>query len=138
MSEDINKRMEKYIEQISTTTQINVAMSVDEQGNEWPGYFHLITEGMSENFDLPDLELTFIHGILVNDIGWVLNAVNSWRLLMKDDGADDYEPSEEQVINLGEEVEFRIGEGSNGRLRIISKTDDVEWCSGCQRAHLPH
>lgn len=138
MSEDINNRMKKYISQIDTTTQINVSMSYDEQGNEWPGYFHLETAGMSENHDLSDVELTFIHGMMVDEIGWVLNAVNAWRLLLKDDGLDDYEPDEEKVIHLGEELQFRIGEGSNGRLRIISKTDDVEWCSSCQRAHLPH
>jgi len=138
MSDDINKRMKKFHDQIQTSTQINVCMAYEEDGKEWPGYFHLRTEGMVENHDLPDIELTFIHGMIVDEISWVLNAVNSWRLLMKDDGVEDYGPDEENVINLGDELYFRIGEGNDGRLRIISKTDDVEWCSGCQRAHLPH
>ena len=138
MSEDIDERMKKFNDQVQASTQVNVCMAYEEDGKEWPGYFHLYTEGMIENHDLPELELTFIHGMMVDEIGWTLNALNAWRLHIKDEGLEDYEPNDERVINMGDEVQFRIVKGNAGRLRLISKTDDVEWCSSCQRQHLPH
>ena len=139
MSDDTERqRMEAFVDQIKTTTQINAIMAYEEDGKEWPGYFHLYTEGMSSNFDLPDTELRFVHGIFANEIGWILNAFNSWRLRMKEDGEEDYVPDDEQIVRLGDEYKFRVTEGYDGRLQLFSSTDDVEWCMSCQTQHIPH
>lgn len=138
MSDDTEKRMKAFADQIQTTTQVNVCMAYEEDGREWPGYFHLYTEGMVSNFDLPDVELRFVHGIFANEIGWILNAFNSWRLRIKDDGMDDYVPDAERIVHLGEDYKFRVTNGNAGRLQLIASTDDVEWCSGCQTKHIPH
>jgi len=135
MSEEQFKR---DMERIMQSTNIIATPETDERfGVE--GYFWLYSVGMKDNYDMPDIEMRGVPGMLMRAAMSSMNQINAYRL------------SSEKPILVGQTVSWGCGDirvhqadDWNGRyqwraedmLRLMSRDTDVPGCSCCDRSHI--
>ena len=80
MSEITPQMMDEALAKISRTTTVVKTPETEERfGIE--GTFYLYSVGMMDNYDLPDLEMRGIPGMLINAAGSTINEINAYRLI---------------------------------------------------------
>ena len=80
MTEITQELMDEKLTEIRTTTSlINTPETDIKFGIK--GTFYLYSTGMKDNYDLPDLEMRGIPGMLINAAAQTINDVNAYRLL---------------------------------------------------------
>ena len=80
MTEITQELMDEKLTEIRTTTSlINTPETDIEFGIK--GTFYLYSTGMKDNYDLPDLEMRGIPGMLINAAAQTINDINAYRLL---------------------------------------------------------
>ena len=80
MTEITQELMDEKLTEIRTTTSlINTPETDTKFGIK--GTFYLYSTGMKDNYDLPDLEMRGIPGMLINAAAQTINDVNAYRLL---------------------------------------------------------
>ena len=80
MTEITQELMDEKLTEIRTTTSlINTPETDTKFGIK--GTFYLYSTGMKDNYDLPDLEMRGIPGMLINAAAETINDVNAYRLL---------------------------------------------------------
>ena len=135
MSEE---QFERDMERIMQSTNIIATPETDERfGVE--GYFWLYSVGMKDNYDMPDIEMRGVPGMLMRAAMSSMNQINAYRL------------SSEKPILVGQTVSWGCGDirvhqadDWNGRyqwraenmLRLMSRDTDVPGCSCCDRSHI--
>jgi len=135
MSEE---QFERDMERIMQSTNIIATPETDERfGVE--GYFWLYSVGMKDNYDMPDIEMRGVPGMLMRSPMSSMNEINTYRL------------SSEKPILVGQTVSWGCGDirvhqadDWNGRyqwraedmLRLMSRDTDVPGCSCCDRSHI--
>jgi len=135
MSEE---RFERDMERIMQSTNIIATPETDERfGVE--GYFWLYSVGMKDNYDMPDIEMRGVPGMLMRAAMSSMNQINAYRL------------SSEKPILVGQTVSWGCGDirvhqadDWDGRyqwkaedmLRLMSRDTDVPGCSCCDRSHI--
>jgi len=135
MSEE---QFERDMERIMQSTNIIATPETDERfGVE--GYFWLYSVGMKDNYDMPDIEMRRVPGMLMRAAMSSMNQINAYRL------------SSEKPILVGQTVSWGCGDirvhqadDWNGRyqwraedmLRLMSRDTDVPGCSCCDRSHI--
>ena len=72
--------MDEKLAEIRTTTNL---INTPETDNKFgiAGTFYIYSVGMKDNYDLPDLEMRGIPGMLINAAAETINDVNAYRLL---------------------------------------------------------
>jgi len=103
------------------------------------GYFWLYSVGMKDNYNMPDIEMRGVPGMLMRAAMSSMNEINTYRL------------SSEKPILVGQTVSWGCGDirvhqadDWNGRyqwraedmLRLMSRDTDVPGCSCCDRSHI--
>jgi|TARA_B100001094_G_scaffold6156_1_gene5452 hypothetical protein len=80
MTEITQKLMDEKLAEIRTTTNL---INTPETDNKFgiAGTFYIYSVGMKDNYDLPDLEMRGIPGMLINAAAETINDVNAYRLL---------------------------------------------------------
>ena len=80
MTEITQELMDEKLTEIRTTTSlINTPETDIKFGIK--GTFYLYSTGMKDNYDLPDLEMRGIPGMLINAAAQTINDINAYRLL---------------------------------------------------------
>ena len=80
MTEITQELMDEKLTEIRTTTSlINTPETDIKFGIK--GTFYLYSTGMKDNYDLPDLEMRGVPGMLINAAAQTINDVNAYRLL---------------------------------------------------------
>jgi hypothetical protein len=132
------QRFERDMERIMQSTNIIATPELDERfGVE--GYFWLYSVGMKDNYDMPDIEMRGVPGMLMRSAMSSMNEINAYRL------------SSEKPILVGQTVSWGCGnirvhqaDDWDGRyqwkaedmLRLMSRDTDVPGCSCCDRSHI--
>ena len=80
MSEITQEKMDEALERIGNTTTIIKTPEPDERFGI-NGTFYLYSVGMMDNYNLPDLEMRGIPGMLINAAGSTINEINAYRLI---------------------------------------------------------
>ena len=126
------------MERIMQSTNIIATPELDERfGVE--GYFWLYSVGMKDNYDMPDIEMRGVPGMLMRSAMSSMNEINAYRL------------SSEKPILVGQTVSWGCGnirvhqaDDWDGRyqwkaedmLRLMSRDTDVPGCACCDRSHI--
>ena len=80
MSEITPEMMDEALAKIGrTTTIINTPETEERFGID--GTFYLYSVGMMDNYNLPDLEMRGITGMLINAAASTINEINAYRLI---------------------------------------------------------
>lgn len=138
MKEKENEQYFRDMERIQTSTIVIITPETDERfGIE--GTFWIYSIGMKDNYDLPDLEMRGVPGMLARAGHTAINELNAYRLFS------------EKPILVGETIawscgDIRVhqGEDWDGRyqweakdmLRLLSKDTDIQDCSCCATNHI--
>jgi len=80
MTEITQELMDEKLTEIRTTTSLINTPETDIRFGI-KGTFYLYSTGMKDNYDLPDLEMRGIPGMLINAAAQTINDVNAYRLL---------------------------------------------------------
>ena len=80
MTEITQELMDEKLTEIRTTTSLINTPETDIRFGI-KGTFYLYSTGMKDNYDLPDLEMRGIPGMLRNAAAQTINDVNAYRLL---------------------------------------------------------
>ena len=80
MTEITQELMDEKLTEIRTTTSLINTPETDIRFGI-KGTFYLYSTGMKDNYDLPDLEMRGIPGMLINAAAETINDVNAYRLL---------------------------------------------------------
>ena len=80
MSEITPEMMDEALAKIGRTTTIIKTPETEKRfGIE--GTFYIYSVGMTDNYDLPDLEMRGIPGMLINAAASTINEINAYRLI---------------------------------------------------------
>ena len=80
MTEITQELMDEKLTEIRTTTSLINTPETDIRFGI-KGTFYLYSTGMKDNYNLPDLEMRGIPGMLINAAAQTINDVNAYRLL---------------------------------------------------------
>ena len=135
MSEE---RFKRDMERIMNSTNIISTPETDKRfGVE--GNFWLYSVGMKDNYNLPDIEMRGVPGMLMRAAMHSMNEINAYRL------------SSEKPILVGQTIgwscgDIRVHQGDDwdGRyqwkaedmLRLMSRDTDVTDCACCANKHI--
>ena len=80
MTEITKEAMEEALAQIKATTNLINTPETDTRFGV-KGTFYLYSIGMKDNYDIPDLEMRGIPGMLINAAACTIEEINAYRLL---------------------------------------------------------
>lgn len=80
MTEITRESMDEKLTEIRTTTSLINTPETDIKFGV-KGTFYLYSTGMKDNYNLPDLEMRGIPGMLINAAAETINDINAYRLL---------------------------------------------------------
>lgn len=80
MTEITQELMDEKLTEIRTTTSLINTPETDIRFGI-KGTFYLYSTGMKDNYNLPDLEMRGIPGMLINAAAQTINDINAYRLL---------------------------------------------------------
>ena len=132
------ENFQEDMKRIMSSTAIIMTPETDERfGIE--GTFNLYSVGMKDNYDLPDIEMRGVPGMLTRAAVAAMNEINAYRL------------SSENPILVGQNVSWSCGdikvhqgEDWDGRyqwkaedmLRLMPMHVDVHNCVCCANSHI--
>ena len=134
------ENFEENMERIANSTNI-IATPETYKRFGVEGNFWLYSVGMKDNYDLPDIEMRGVPGMLIRAAMYSMNEINAYRL---DDGL-------ENPILVGQTIswscgDIRVHQGDDwhGRyqwrakdmLRLMSRDADVTSCACCANEHI--
>jgi len=80
MSEITPETMDEALAKIGKSTTIIKTPETEERFGI-DGTFYLYSVGMTDNYDLPDLEMRGVPGMLIDAAGSTINEINAYRLI---------------------------------------------------------
>jgi hypothetical protein len=134
MEDNVEDNILESVEIVQQTTNVVLTPETESRFGI-DGTFYLYSTGMKDNYDLPDLEIRGVPGMLINAAVQTINEINGYRLVS------------DKPFLVGHKVDWafgkiRIEQGDdwNGRvewkaedmLRLTSLLSDVECCVGCE------
>ena len=128
--EEMNEANETILE---TTTLINTPETERRFGIE--GTFNMYSVGMKDNYDLPDLEMRGIPGMLLNAAANTINEINAYRLI-----SDKPVLANQHISWKFGDIQTEQGDDWDGAhphkaedmIRLTSYWSDVPNCECCQ------
>jgi hypothetical protein len=119
--EDIIRDMNAASEKLNGTCAINYAL--DE---EFPkGYFELSTDGMWDNWELPELKIRGVHCAFLDHAARLLDLVNAYRLARPDHNVNDG-----VLLTVeGEKLNLKLVDGF---LQLEPGMEDIPYCECCE------
>ena len=128
--------MDEALSTISeTTTLINTTEQERQFGIE--GTFNIYSIGMKDNYDLPDLEMRGIPGMLISAAAQTINEINAYRLISDEPVLANqiigWQHGEIKVVQ-GDDWDGAQPHKAEDMLRLTSAvtTIDHEGCECCQ------
>ena len=123
MSKEIDKEkaMQEAMETIGATTSIIFTPDEFSEGN-----FLMYSEGMKDNYNLPDLEVRGVPGMFSKSCAGLINELNAYRIVQ------DKPLLVRQTIgwNTGD-ILVEESKVYDDMLLLVSRLTDIECCHGC-------
>lgn len=117
--------MDKYMKEIERKTTVVIT---PEQPKKIPGFFWVHSNGMVQEYGLPDVEIRQVNGVIVKDAQHLINRLNAYRIEKKKGNSN-------QVL-IGQTIDFETGfpigieEGEDWNripmLRLTSRIETIE------------
>tara|TARA_B100001769_G_C22103168_1_gene595719 strand:+ start:1410 stop:1844 length:435 start_codon:yes stop_codon:yes gene_type:complete len=129
----------KMDEALSTIGETTTLMNTPEQERQFgiEGTFNIYSIGMKDNYDLPDLEMRGIPGMLISAAAQTINEINAYRLISDEPVLANqiigWQHGEIKVVQ-GDDWDGAIPHKAEDMLRLTSAvtTIDHEDCECCQ------